>query len=334
MGRADSGAAEPRPADPLGRAMLTHHRDTAGRLTYRDGADVQDGNVSEFYFSSPESWASETIEALDRLCDHEPILDVGCGAGKHLLWWAERGVDAVGVDVSPNAVLTARERCEVRRTSRRSCVEQRSTYRSSGLRGGDAASNGTGAERSSASSRTGKARETTASPSPSSREDGEAAERGLEGVLVGDMFDLPIETGSVGAVHAVGTQIGLGRSLAGIRALLAEFARVTADGGVTVVDNNDPTRLDGDLFGYRPDPREGIAHRCFHLEFERETDEGERYREVGRTLQFLLCSPARLREATNSTPWSVCDVRRTDGTAHYRAVLEKRESEGDSATVG
>ncbi|PCR92011.1 class I SAM-dependent methyltransferase [Natrinema ejinorense] len=263
MERADSEPAGSGLADPLGRAMLAHHRDTPGRLTYRDGADVQDGNVAEFYFSSPDSWNRETIDVLERLTDHEPILDVGCGAGKHLLWWADRGADAIGVDASPNAVRTARE-------------------------------------------------------------------RGLEDVLVGDMFDLPIETGAFGAVHAVGTQIGLGRSLAGIREVLAEFARVTADGGVAVVDNYDPTRLDEDFFGYRSDPREGIAHRCFHLEFERETEDGEQRREVGRTLQFLLCSPVRLREATTGTPWQPCHVARTDGTAHYRTVLktERRPSAG------
>ena len=44
---------------------------------------------------------------------------------------------------------------------------------SSGQRGGSTASKGTGAERSSASSRTGEARETTAEPSPSPREDGD-----------------------------------------------------------------------------------------------------------------------------------------------------------------
>ncbi|NUB90056.1 class I SAM-dependent methyltransferase [Haloterrigena sp. SYSU A558-1] len=297
-------------ADPLGRAMLAHHRDEPGELVYRDGAATRDGNVEAFYFSSSESWDRPTIEALERLADREPILDVGCGAGNHLLWWADRDVRAVGVDASPNAVLTARERFEVRRTSRRSCVERRSTHRSSGLRGGGAASNG------------------TAKPSPSPREDGEAAERGLEDVLVGDMFALPVPTDAFGAVHAVGTQLGLGGSLAGIRELLREFARVTADEATAVVDNYDPTRLD-DCFGYRSDPREGIAHRCFHLEFEGEDADGERYREIGRTLHFLLCSPARLREATAETPWRVRDVLRADGDAHYRAVLGKPSLESE-----
>ncbi|ELY79116.1 class I SAM-dependent methyltransferase [Natrinema gari] len=259
-------------ADPLGRAMLAHYHDEPGRLVYRDGTDVQDGNVAEFYFSSPESWEPATIEFLERLADHEPVLDVGCGAGKHLLWWAERGVDAVGVDASPNAVRTARERCESREILRKN---------------------------------------------------GNATERGLEDVLVGDMFDLPIEPSTFGAVHTVGTQIGLGRSLAGIREVLTGFARVTDDAGVAVVDNYDPTRLDEEFFGYRPDPREGIAHRCFHLEFERETEDGKQRRDVGRTLQFLLCSPARLREATAGTPWEPCHVTRSDGTAHYKMMLKR-----------
>jgi SAM-dependent methyltransferase len=39
-----------------------------------------------------------------------PVLDVGCGPGRHVLALARRGALAVGVDVSPIAVRIARER--------------------------------------------------------------------------------------------------------------------------------------------------------------------------------------------------------------------------------
>lgn len=39
-----------------------------------------------------------------------PVLDVGCGPGRHVLALARRGVLAVGVDVSPVAVRVARDR--------------------------------------------------------------------------------------------------------------------------------------------------------------------------------------------------------------------------------
>jgi SAM-dependent methyltransferase len=45
---------------------------------------------------------------LDRACG--PVLDVGCGPGRHVHALARRGVLAVGVDVSPVAVALARDR--------------------------------------------------------------------------------------------------------------------------------------------------------------------------------------------------------------------------------
>ncbi|WP_265109482.1 class I SAM-dependent methyltransferase [Halosolutus halophilus] len=258
-------ADRPRPveshetADPLGRAVLAFQRGASGTLRYRDGADTQDGRVREFYFRPPAEWDDETIALLERLADHEPILDVGCGAGQHALWWQERGVDVTAIDASPGAVAAA-------------------------------------------------------------------GERGVEDLREMDMFDLEFDRNRFGAVHCVGTQLGLGGSLAGISDLLAEFARVTDGSALAVVDNYAPTRLDREFFGYRPDPREGVARRCFHFEFERETADGDRVREVGSTLQFLLCSPDRLREATIGTPWGLRSVHRDDDGAYYRAVLDKRGS--------
>lgn len=248
-------------ADPLGRALLAYRRDEPGRLLYRNGSETQDGRVREFYFQPPEEWPNGTIDLLERLADHEPILDIGCGAGQHALWWQDRGVDVTGIDASPAAVATARE-------------------------------------------------------------------RGLEDAAVMDMFELGVDDDRFGAVHCVGTQLGLGRSLAGIEELLEAFARVTEANGVAVVDNYDPVELESGFFGYRPDPREGVAHRCFHFEFVRE-GEDIRDRIVGPTLQFLLCSPDRLREATAETPWQVVDVRRQREGSYYRAVLEKGAPEGE-----
>ncbi|WP_394348642.1 class I SAM-dependent methyltransferase [Halovivax sp.] len=249
-------------ADPFGRAMRDFHRGEPGRLVYRDGTEVQDGNVEGFYFTPRAEWGEETTLELERLADARgPVVDVGCGTGQHVRWFQDRGVDAVGVDVSPNAVGTARE-------------------------------------------------------------------MGAERVLVGDMHDLPFEDGRFRAVHCVGTQLALGGSLAGIAALLREFARVTAEDAVGLVDNYDPTRLGADFFGFRPDPREGIAHRCFHFEYERARWEPG-VRAVGPALHFLLCSPDRLRAAASETPWTVAAVRHTEPREiHYRARLERKPADG------
>lgn len=251
------GDGKQRLGDPLGRAMRDFHRGEPDQLVYRDGTEIQDGNVEAFYFTPREEWSDDAVADLTRLAEAGgPVLDVGCGTGQHVRWFQDREVEAVGVDVSPNAVATARD-------------------------------------------------------------------RGANRVLVGDMHDLPFEDGRFAALHCVGTQLGLGGSLAGIAALLREFARVTCEEAVALVDNYDPTRLDDDLFGYRPDPREGVAHRCFHFEYERaEWEPG--VRAVGPTLHFLLCSPARLRERTDGAPWTVVDVRHTNPReSYYRATLEK-----------
>lgn len=45
---------------------------------------------------------------IERL--HGPVLDVGCGPGRHVAALQRRGVTALGIDVSPAAVLVARNR--------------------------------------------------------------------------------------------------------------------------------------------------------------------------------------------------------------------------------
>ncbi len=45
---------------------------------------------------------------LDRA--HGPVLDVGCGPGRHVVALRERGVDALGIDISPAFLTVARTR--------------------------------------------------------------------------------------------------------------------------------------------------------------------------------------------------------------------------------
>jgi cyclopropane fatty-acyl-phospholipid synthase-like methyltransferase len=42
------------------------------------------------------------------------LLDAGCGTGEHVLLAASRGADAMGVDISPRAVATARDKAAER----------------------------------------------------------------------------------------------------------------------------------------------------------------------------------------------------------------------------
>lgn len=264
--------------DALGTAMLDVQRGgLRGTAIHRDGSETWPAFVEENYFGDHGAWlADHDAEATlyDRL--DGPLLDVGCGAGGHSVYYQNR-FETVGVDVSPNAVRAARE-------------------------------------------------------------------RGVEDARVGDMFDLgdAVENGRFASALVVGTQTGLAGSLSGVSAFLADLARVTADDAVAVVDSYDPTRIDAETAaafgGYRPDPREGVCRRTFHVEYDRETEagtegtsagsqnaprsgDGERERLVGPTLSFVLFSPARLRDACVGTPWTLAETVHRE--VYYKALLDK-----------
>jgi len=259
--------------DPLGRAMLDFQRGgLRGEVRYVDGDRTRDGAIEEHYFTPREDWAGDTIDRLERLPG--PVLDVGCGAGQHLLWFRDHGVDALGIDVSPGAVRTA---------------EDRLTH--------------------------------TPVAGPAAEE--EEVEPGTVAVREGDLFALDVDR-EYGSVLVNGTQLGLAGSMAGVRQTLTDLAGVVGEDGVAQVDGYVASELDADFFGYRPDPRDGVAHRTFHFEYLRESGNGEddgQERLVGPTLHFLLLDPFRLRDATVGTPWTV--ERVVPRGVYYKAVLER-----------
>ena len=93
--------------DIFGDALRDRHAGHTGRLlTIRRDDGHVDRHDPALYFM-PDPFAHE-IALLDMA--EGPVLDVGCGAGRTLLWLQRRGVDAAGVDLSPGAVAVARDR--------------------------------------------------------------------------------------------------------------------------------------------------------------------------------------------------------------------------------
>jgi len=72
----------------------------------------------ESYRGKPPPW--DIGRAQPALVDVQfsgRVLDVGCGTGEHALLAAERGADALGVDVSPRAIELARAKARERGAS-------------------------------------------------------------------------------------------------------------------------------------------------------------------------------------------------------------------------
>jgi SAM-dependent methyltransferase len=234
------------PDDALGAAVRDYHeRRYDGSCVYEDGDETRAFPVS-LLFETPAEWSDDLRRLVASL--DPPLLDVGCGAGRHALAVQSRG-PVLAVDASPAAVRTARD-------------------------------------------------------------------RGVDRVAVMDMFELGAAADAFETVLVDGTQTGLAGSLDGVTTFLSALADVTVDRGEAVVDSYDPTRADaGDLFGYRPSDRPGLARRQFRVA----------YRDLrGPWLDFLLFSPTRLREAAARTPWRVADVIRGDEeSGYYRARLRK-----------
>ncbi len=65
--------------------------------------------------------AQAQVDFVTRMCGLTPgarVLDLGCGAGRHSILLAERGVNVTGVDLSPRLLKLARERWASRNPDR------------------------------------------------------------------------------------------------------------------------------------------------------------------------------------------------------------------------
>jgi len=74
----------------------------------RDDGHTQPSLPASTFFASYDDWPPEEREAM-RFVEGR-VLDIGCGAGRHLLYLQRRGHDVLGIDISPGALEVCRRR--------------------------------------------------------------------------------------------------------------------------------------------------------------------------------------------------------------------------------
>lgn len=77
-------------------------------IVERDDRLIEITNAPKAYFATFKDWPDHEKQAI-RFAKGR-VLDVGCGAGRVLLYLQEKGIDCVGIDVSSLAVKVSRER--------------------------------------------------------------------------------------------------------------------------------------------------------------------------------------------------------------------------------
>lgn len=146
-----------------------------------------------------------------------------------------------------------------------------------------------------------------------------ARARGLRQAAVMDLRALPAADGALDVVVVLGTQLGVARTVEGLRDALGEFARATGPDGRVVADVTHPERYlaaveAGEMSDETTDVdlSAGVARRRLRTE----------YRGLaGPWIDLLMLSPAALSRAVAPTGWTVTD--RIDHGREYVVVLDR-----------
>lgn len=101
--------------------MIKTHQDAYGHEIYdyykginnfeiveRDDGYIEVGYSPKLYFSEYRDWHIIEKKAMGYVKSR--VLDIGCGAGRHLLYLQQKGYQVTGIDSSPLAVKVCQER--------------------------------------------------------------------------------------------------------------------------------------------------------------------------------------------------------------------------------
>ncbi|WP_227130702.1 class I SAM-dependent methyltransferase [Halorubellus salinus] len=145
-------------------------------------------------------------------------------------------------------------------------------------------------------------------------------DRGVDRVVQADMFSLRehFERDAFRGAYSVGTQVGIAKSLPGLRAFLGDLTHVTTPDATAVFDGYDPDHeRTRDLFGFREDPAGEHAFRVVQYEYDEQ---------LGKPWLFQLFTPDDVRDAVADTAWTVESIREGgEGWEHaYTVTLAKQ----------
>jgi SAM-dependent methyltransferase len=98
--------------DAFGAALLAHHRGSAvpgtDLVLERDDGWSTPAMAPAEFFKRPDEWLWWERDLLADVSG--PVLDLGCGAGRHALHLQDRGLQVTGLDQSPGAAAVCRDR--------------------------------------------------------------------------------------------------------------------------------------------------------------------------------------------------------------------------------
>lgn len=95
--------------DAYGRAVYDYlHKNQGYEITERDDGYFDVSQGPDLYFTEYEKWSEREQKAVKYV--RRSVLDIGCGAGRFALHLQKKGFDVTGIDISPLAVKTCKER--------------------------------------------------------------------------------------------------------------------------------------------------------------------------------------------------------------------------------
>ena len=96
-------------ADAFGQELLDHLNGCAScEIIERDDGYIDGSWRTELYFSEYPSWGRDEKQALR--CARGRVLDIGSGAGRHVLYLQKKGFRVLATDISPLAIKVCRLR--------------------------------------------------------------------------------------------------------------------------------------------------------------------------------------------------------------------------------